>query len=169
MDEALSRGKACALDACRRALRSMAGAANSAQRGVAEPRGWKSNRKSFVASFSTTGPVERTASEIALMSAMRPYFNHRLTTLCGIPEITLLGTPDDWRSIRRRASVLSEFDLGWWCRALEPILDQFVAASTGSVDVEFWQSLFKLHAGSGGRWITGWTTALFPYIERGGR
>jgi hypothetical protein len=126
-------------------------------------------RDLFVASFSTTGPVEKAASEIALMSAVRPYFDYLLTTLCGIPEVTLLGNPEDWASIRRRTSVLSEFGLGWWSRELEPILDQFVAASRGAVDMEFWRSLYKLHDGSGGPWITGWINVLFPYLERNGR
>jgi hypothetical protein len=135
--------------------------------GIAAHLGKK--RDLVVASFSTTGPVEKAASEIALMSAVSPYFDYLVRTLCGIPEITLLGTPDDWESIRRRASVLSEFDLGWWCGALEPVLDQFVAASRGSVAVEFWQSLYKLHQRSGGSWITGWINVLFPYLERDGR
>jgi hypothetical protein len=121
-------------------------------------------RDLVIASFSTTGPVEKAASEIALMSAVSPYFEYRVETLCGIPQITLLGTRKDWEAIRRRASVLSEFDLGWWCGALEPVLDQFVAASGGSVDMEFWQSLYKLHQRSGGPWISGWINVLFPYL-----
>jgi hypothetical protein len=125
-------------------------------------------RDLLVASFSTTGPVEKAASEVALMSALQSYFDFVVETLCGVPRITLLGTPEDWKSVRRRASVLSEFDLGWWCRALEPVLDQFVRASTGSVDVEFWRSLYKLRGGSGGPWVTGWINVLFPYLEEDG-
>ena len=122
-------------------------------------------RDLLVASFSTTGPVEKAASEIALMSALSSYFDFRLMTLCGIPEITLLGTPEDWKSVRQRASVLSEFDLGWWCRALDPVLDQFVDASSGSVDVEFWRSLYKLDDGSGGRMSPAGSTSCFPYLD----
>jgi len=122
-------------------------------------------RDLLVASFSTTGPVEKAASEIALMSALSSYFDFRLMTLCGIPEVTLLGTPEDWKSIRQRASVLSEFDLGWWCRVLDPVLEQFVDASSGSVEVEFWRSLYKLDDGSGGPYVTGWINVLFPYLD----
>jgi len=49
----------------------------------------------FLADFSTTTPFDRTASQIALMGAMRDYFSYSVSTMCGIPEITLTGTPED--------------------------------------------------------------------------
>ena len=55
--------------------------------------------RAFVADFSTSSALDRTASQIALMGAMRHYFNYELLTKCGIPEITLAGTPEDWASI----------------------------------------------------------------------
>ena len=53
----------------------------------------------MVASFSTTGAVEQVANGIVLMSAMKSYFAYRGRTLCGIPEVTLEGTVDDWTNI----------------------------------------------------------------------
>src|SRR4051812_12424970 len=70
-------------------------------------------RDLFVGAFSTTGAVEKAAQEVALMSAMSRFFDFRVITRCGIPEITLLGTTEDWESIRVRARVLAEFDLEW--------------------------------------------------------
>jgi hypothetical protein len=121
-------------------------------------------RDLVVAAFSTTGPIERAVSEIVLMSAMQRYFDYELQSLCGIPSITLLGTTDDWRSIRARAAVLAEYDLGWWAEALLPVLDQFVAASDGHVDREFWQSIYKVRDESGGPYISGWIGVFFPYV-----
>jgi hypothetical protein len=83
---------------------------------------------------------------------------------CGIPEVTLLGTPDDWRSVRRRAQMLSEYDLTWWTDALLPVLDQLVASSEGRVDEKFWQSFFHHESGSMGSALNGWIHVLFPYI-----
>jgi hypothetical protein len=120
----------------------------------------------IVADFSTTTAVERGVSQIVLMCVMRPYFRYDVTTLCGIPSITLLGTPDDWRAIRHRAEAFAQYDLERWTAALLPILDQFVAASAGDVDREFWQSVYKLGGGSGGPYISGWINTLFPYIKR---
>src|SRR6185503_3321066 len=68
-------------------------------------------RDLVVADFSTTGPVERAASQVVLFDAFKSYFNYSLVTRCGIPEVTLLGTVADWRSIRTRAAALAEFDL----------------------------------------------------------
>jgi hypothetical protein len=122
-------------------------------------------RDLVVAAFSTTGPIERAASELVLLSAMKNYFNFRLMTMCGIPAITLLGTPDDWRAIRRRAEVFAEFDLADWGRVLLPVLDQFVAAAAGHADRAFWQSIYKWKGGSGGPYVTGWINVLFPYLS----
>src|SRR5215510_13339889 len=123
-------------------------------------------RDLVVASFSTTGPVERAASELVLMSAMKSYFDLTMVTLCGIPAITLLGTVEDWRAIRRRAEVFAEFDLADWVKVLLPVLDQFVAAASGKVDLKFWRSIYKHSDQSGGPYVTGWINVLFPYLNK---
>jgi hypothetical protein len=125
-------------------------------------------RDLVVASFSTTGPVERAASEVVLMSAMKQYFKYIVETRCGIPQITLLGTPDDWRSIRQRAAVLAEYGLESWVRELSPILDQLCEAAEGRPDRAMWQSFYKFKSGSGGDHATGWINVLFPYLRRQG-
>jgi hypothetical protein len=83
-------------------------------------------RDLIVANFSTTGTVEQAAPEVVPFNARQSYFEYKLFTLCGIPEITLLGTPDDWLSIRRRAEVFAEYDLTDWTRALLPVLGRIV-------------------------------------------
>ena len=121
-----------------------------------------------VSNFSTTGPLERTVSQLVLMDAMQSYFSYEFISLCGIPRVTLTGTPDDWRSIRTRARVLREYELGWWVDALEPILDHFVAAAEGRVDEDHWAAIYKLNEGSGGPFLSGWFHLLFPYLAKPG-
>jgi hypothetical protein len=123
-------------------------------------------RDLVVADFSTTGPVERAASEVVLCDALQAYFDYVVVTRCGIPQITLLGTVEDWRSIRRRAEVLAELDLADWVQALLPVLDKIVASAAGDVDRAFWQSFYKLNDDSGGPYVNGWINVLFPYLER---
>jgi hypothetical protein len=127
-------------------------------------------RDLVVAAFSTTGPIERAASEIVLMSAMKNYFNFLLLTLCGIPSITLLGTVEDWQAIRHRVEVFVEFGLKDWVRALLPVLDQFVKAAAGEPDRTFWRSIYKYNdeQGSSDPYVTGWINVLFPYLDNGG-
>jgi len=123
-------------------------------------------RDLVVCDFSTTGPCERAASEIVLLDAVQRYFRYEVHTLCGIPEVTLEGTVDDWRAIRRRARALEEYELGFWTDALGPVLDALVATAEGRVDPRFWQTFFKHADGSGGPWVRGWINVLFPYLRR---
>lgn len=120
-------------------------------------------RDLVVADFSTTGVVERAASEVVLMSAMRHYFDYTLLTRCGIPRITLLGTPEDWRSVQHRAAALAEYGL-----AIDAaVLAQLVAAAEGKPDRAMWQSFYKREGGSGGPYVNGWINALFPSLSAG--
>lgn len=118
----------------------------------------------FVADFSTTGPLERTASQLALMGAMRQYFTYTVMTMCGIPEITLAGTAEDWASIRRRAAVFGEFGLGWWMEALEPVLAKLEETARGKIDLEFWDWMYKTQDRSGDERSHGWFNDLFAYV-----
>jgi hypothetical protein len=121
----------------------------------------------IVADFSTTGPVERAASEVALLDSMQAFFSYELRTLCGIPSITLEGTVQDWQAISRRVQEFSRFDLAWWIKPLKPILEQFVAAASGDVDREFWDSIYKWRGphGSGAPYVSGWIASFFPYLD----
>ena len=121
----------------------------------------------LVADFSTTGEVERTASEVALLDTMQAFFDYEFHTLCGIPAIQLEGTVGDWQEIARRIQVFRGWGLEWWVEPLEPILNQFVAAADDSVDRVFWDSIYKWNGpkGSGSPHVSGWVTNLFPYLN----
>ena len=69
----------------------------------------------MVCSFTTTGLVERISSQITMMESVKKFFKYVIVGFgCGIPDITLLGTPDDWKNIRSRLSRLDDLELGWW-------------------------------------------------------
>lgn len=121
--------------------------------------------KLIVADFSTSTPATKAAFEITLMDAMGDYFTYSMSTLCGIPEITLTGTPEDWALIEEKTKALSQYDLAWWTESLLPTLAQFTATVKGEMNTEFWQDMYKLNAvGSGNPYITGWLTQFFPYL-----
>lgn len=124
-------------------------------------------RDLVVSEFSTTTALAKAASELVLMDSMKVYFKYAVRTLCGIPSITLLGSKEDWRSVRTRAENLAEFDLSWWIKPLIPVLDQFVAAAEGKQDIKFWDEMYKLDGGSGGPHCSGWINTLFPYLDKG--
>jgi len=125
------------------------------------------------ANFSTTTPVEKVASDITIMEAMKSYFEYILPSpLCGIPEITLQGTPEDWQKVLDKTKQLEKYDLAWWTNELEPILKEFVRASHGEIDESFWKDMVKYHVagmcGEPGK-IDGWIVKFFPYDKDGNR
>ena len=122
-------------------------------------------RDLLVSNFSTTTSIERAASEVVLLDAMQSYFSFGCTTMCGIPQITLLGTEDDWSNILDRASRLAEFDCKWWIDSLKRVLAHFLAAFKGNADLKFWNSLYKEGNGSGGPYVTGAINTFFPYVR----
>lgn len=123
--------------------------------------------------FSTTTPLEKIASEITIMEATKPYFEFIIMRIvCGIPEITLEGTPEDWEKVLTKARGLRKYKLDWWISELEPLLQQFVKASKGEVDKEFWCNIFKYHAPQScgaPLLIDGWIIKFFPYNKEGKR
>ena len=120
--------------------------------------------------FSTTGPTEKAAFEITMMDALNDYFLYVMGKIvCGIPEITLEGTPEDWKEIEEKTKLLTEYDLKWWTDQLAPILHEFTLASQGTVDRDFWKDIFILETPlSGGCGVApvlnGWVLQFFPYL-----
>lgn len=121
--------------------------------------------------YSTTGHVERIATEITLMETMKEYFNYKVKSVCGIPSITLTGTPEDWRDLRERTNKLAKYGLDKWVKTLDPILQEFEDAANGKPNQTFWQSIVKkeqvynlLLGGCipGHDVIDGWILKLFP-------
>jgi len=114
--------------------------------------------------FSTTTPTIKTASQIALMEGYERYFEYVIECVCGIPKITLEGTPEDWQRIRERIEVLATFDFAWWTTRLVPILDQFISTAKGTPALAFWQATYKPEEIYDAKLVTGWIADLFPYL-----
>jgi hypothetical protein len=129
--------------------------------------------QTLLSDFTTTTPISRIASEITIMEAVKPYFNFVvLRIVCGIPEITIQGTPEDWEKLREKAGKLRKYQLDWWIDELDPILDQFIQFSRGKVDMEFWRNMFKYHTEAkygNPKVIDGWIVKFFPYDKTGKR
>merc|ERR1711936_504072 len=121
--------------------------------------------------YSTTSAIDRVVSQIALMDTVKNYFSYKVMTMCGIPEIELAGTVEDWKKVRDNAkNLLGQFELEFWRENLLPILDRFVAAFDGEIETKFWGSIAKLHSthGSGGStYLNGWIQDFFPYTADG--
>jgi Domain of unknown function (DUF4419) len=120
----------------------------------------------IVSDFSTTGKTERAASEIVLMDCVQSYFNYEFVTLCGIPEITLEGTVEDWEKIHENVKQLEQFDLKWWTDDVRQITAEFVRAAQGKPNQPFWRAAYKQKDSSGGPYTSGWLLRLLPYLKQ---
>ena len=128
----------------------------------------------LTADFTTTGVTERIASQITLMDAVETFFEWwNMTMACGIPSITLTGTPDDWRKVQAKARSLEKYGLEKWSRQLDKVLAEFVKASEGQPDRVFWRSIVKKLrvdelknirrcSGSDVTMLDGWFLTFFP-------
>lgn len=134
----------------------------------------------LTADFSTTTPTSRIASQITVMKAMENYFEYiYIYAICGIPEVTLLGTPEDWQKILDKTRQLARYNLSWWVDEMVPVLEKIVETSKGKIDRDFWRSMFKIHdtgpigcspsSANGKRYFDGWIVKFFPYDNEGNR
>ena len=129
--------------------------------------------KTITADFTTTGITERITSQITLMETMKSYFDYVVHYIaCGIPSVTLTGTPQDWQKVLEKTQQLEKYAVGPWTKRLVPILTEFVKASEGKPDQAFWQDMVKKHrvdklAGGGCDFrqpteLDGWILKFFP-------
>ena len=121
--------------------------------------------EALVCDFTTTTAVERAASHVVMMDIFEKYFRYTLMAVCGIPEITLRGATKDWERLADKVDALARFDMPWWLEHLRPIINQFVRASKGDVDLDHWRNICKLQEEYGGHIINGWVAKLFPYLR----
>ena len=100
--------------------------------------------KTMTADFTTTGVTERITSQVTLMETVKTYFDYIIHYIgCGIPSITLKGTPEDWQKVLEKTKQLEKYGMNDWIRSLKPILTEFVNASQGKPNQSFWQGMVK--------------------------
>lgn len=137
----------------------------------------KSNIAQIIsADFSTTGLNECLATTTTLMKAEKPEYHKTLVTLCcGIPYITLQGTPADWKKIVRKTALLKKYGMGWWVDELQPILNEFQHTAEGHPNQQFWKDIVMKYRPDSIRigvcskeqptYLDGWIIKLFPRLE----
>ena len=100
--------------------------------------------KTITADFTTTSPAEKVTSQITLMESVKSYFEYIVIYIsCGIPNITLKGTPEDWQKVLEKTRRLEQYGIGEWTRSLEPILTEFIKTAEGKPNQKFWQGMVK--------------------------
>lgn len=123
--------------------------------------------------FTTTTENDSLIGRVALMGALKNYFSYACSIECGIPEVTLMGTLQDWKDLRSKIDRLADFGveakqeaLIQWRDILVPIVDEFIASYEGKVNNDFWQSCANSSGGgSGPSYVSGWVLAFSPFLK----
>ena len=127
--------------------------------------------------FSTTTQVAQVTSQVSIMSAMKQYFTYRvLMAGCGISNITLEGSLQDWDKIKSKLEFLSTKGLEWYTQHLIPIINNIIETkkyynAKGKLSndlIEFWKRMIRLK-GKGEIYdphiINGWIVNFIPNLS----
>ncbi|MBI4812476.1 DUF4419 domain-containing protein [Candidatus Falkowbacteria bacterium] len=119
--------------------------------------------------FTTATPETDAASLVVFMNAAQKFYDYHTYSACGIPDIRLAGTPEDYRKILNAATQLSEVfagTLGRYFKHLLPILQKIAGQAAGeSLNEAFWSSIYKFNSGSGSDTFNGWISAFVNYVQ----
>jgi hypothetical protein len=126
----------------------------------------------FSPAFTTTTPTSRIAGQITIMESMKEFFNYKVIMIgCGIPEVTIEGTVEDWKKINKRLDYLSKYNLKWWTSELKPVIQNIIDSKRGKFQKNFWMNMVKYHkTGLYGSYngVDGWLLKFYPYLQING-
>jgi hypothetical protein len=134
-------------------------------------------REWFLPGFSTTTDTDEICAAAMAMCSFQEYFTYKFGLICGIPQVSLLGSVDDWKLLRDKVERLAEFDgedkilSEQWVPRLREILDNFVeSAKNGSTNnLDFWNHIVS-NTGStcgGPELLTGWISTFSVFNDKG--
>ena len=134
--------------------------------------------------FTTTDKDKIIIFKISIMGAFKKYFDYEMFLCgCGLPYLILEGTAEDYKKILAKAKELYKYDFGWYINRILPIIQKFIDAKEGNIDVGFFKNIVqdntiteKIYGGSGiyngsikVPSIKGWILKFFAYYNSGER
>jgi hypothetical protein len=125
----------------------------------------------LTSNFSTTTETSKLVSQITILETFKGYFNYEIDGRgCGIPNIVIEGTTEDWENVLKKTKYISQYDLNWWTDRLIVIEEEIIKAKKGNFNKSFWMNMVKFHTeqkyGAKSE-ITGWVVDFYPYFSDG--
>lgn len=125
--------------------------------------------------FSTTHENDRVVASVTIMSTLKAYFEYSMMITCGIPEVTLEGTIEDWYILRKKIDNLPNYDIDGqdsfmlkWHGMLAGVLDEFILSVEGNPNLDFWDKVASYEdAGSGPIYLSGWVNVFACFNAEG--
>eukprot|EP00111_Clytia_hemisphaerica_P023216 TCONS_00068291-protein len=125
----------------------------------------------MTASFSTSTPITKIASQINIMSSLQEYFEYTMVTRCGIKGVEMLGTLEDWKSLITKIDQLAELlkpledvlKLSYWFKIVREVYVNLLATFEGNPDIGWWSRIISTdNHGSGECKYEGW---IFQFLQ----
>src|SRR5579859_91904 len=127
----------------------------------------------FVPRLSNITPEAQVALYAALADGVQGYYSYS-TFMCGIPEIRLTGTPEDWNTLYESARQISSMFASVNFKSAVSYMDEvskIIESITETIAIDnrdFWKDIFhQKNIGSGGELeINGWITKLYYKVKQ---
>lgn len=151
-------------------------------------RGQKILNSFDCSNYSTSSIISECVANIQIMSVMKNYFSYGMMLGCGIPEVVLLGSVEDWNKLEMNYKNLKEHlpELNWWYRWLDIVIDMLInmrrlkpegdpqsnivkSSQVPNEYKEIWKRVVcRVPQGSGGQsHLGGWIHILAPFCCSG--
>ncbi|PPR04704.1 hypothetical protein CVT24_011826 [Panaeolus cyanescens] len=127
-------------------------------------------QKWILPDFSTTTSNDTVVYSMMMMSTLKTYFDYYICLTCGIPNVTLMGTKEDWQKLLNRIDKFASFgdEPAAWESLLRSVLTPFVDAFDGNFHPEFWPKICHYEDfGSGSPFLSGWITNFCVWDKEG--
>ncbi|TQV92833.1 hypothetical protein IF1G_08757 [Cordyceps javanica] len=128
--------------------------------------------------FSTSNEDDGMTATVLMMGLVKQYFSFTGGIICGLPQVTLLGSREDWARLLDKLDRLSEFgqEPEEYAENLRPIFSRFVRTfdEPNSEEITtFWRQIVRaehhMTCGKGAVefTVTGWIMGLLHWNEHG--
>mmetsp|Transcript_31528 Transcript_31528/g.36779 ORF Transcript_31528/g.36779 Transcript_31528/m.36779 type:complete len:403 (+) Transcript_31528:150-1358(+) len=130
--------------------------------------------------FTTTTDTDRIVASVTIMSTLQAYFEYSCCLSCGIPNVTLLGSSEDWHLLRQKLDRLLQYDIRAtggkdvdpvmeeWHKLLSKVIDEFIKSVEGNPNLKFWDTVAHHIGGdSGPSYLSGWVTVFSCFKKNG--
>ena len=79
------------------------------------------------------------------MDSMQKYLEYEFYSLCGIPELRIMGEKNDWIAIKNKLAIFNQKipGLSVWYNQISSIVQRFVDVYEGKIDNLFWDQIYK--------------------------
>jgi len=114
--------------------------------------------------FSETTPVQQAVFDASLMDSVKAYYEFKYSVSCGIPQVTIRGSSDDFQLVLDRLNQLKVIfsDLHWWLDPLISHVAKFKDSVQGKPDIDWWRKMVSRNEMSGSDKLTGWLVDFIP-------